>query len=775
MDEYFSKLFENKSFMPHGHCYLWQSDILWTHVISDGIIALSYFSIPLCLAFIYRSKKNLQFRWILALFALFIVSCGTTHILNVITVWKPIYRIDGLVKAVTAIASAGTAFFLLKITPIILKIPTRKEMEEANEQLRQQVALLEEKDEELRTQVQLLKERDLVIEQSKEALRESEDRYQSLVNLFDSIIIHVDGKIVYANPSAAALYGVNSHKELIGVSVINFLEPEFRSQAYQRLSALQEGKQAPLTEYTFIRKDGRRVFVELTSVQAVYEGTPAIQSIIRDITSRKEQEIVLKESEAKFRQLFELDLIGIFYWDAYGNILDANNTFFNMTGYTGEDLLTGNLRWNDITATEFVKSDQQALNEVMESGKAKSYEKEMLRKQGDRLPVLAGGALLEGFKDRGVAYMIDISEQKQNQMKLQQSESKFRRMFESDMIGIIFWKLDGELLDANDAFLKIVGYSREELIEKRVDWRKMTPSEYAEQDLQAVTELQQTGIHKPYEKEYVAKPGIKVPILVGGSLLEGYSDRGVSFILDITKQKNSNEALRITLDELKKRNAELDNYVYKVSHDLRSPLTSILGLINIIHMEKDMDTIRKYIGLIENRANKLDHFIQSVLSHSRTLNHEVKAEKIDFDRLIRDSFEELKYLVNWEKVRLIVEVKGKTDFYNDVLRMNILLKNFTSNAIKYINPYAEYHYLRYTIDIAEEQAVLTVEDNGLGIEEEYLGKIFDMFFRATEKSDGSGLGLYIVKQAIETLRGNISVESKPGKGTIFRILLPNRK
>jgi PAS domain-containing protein len=110
-------------------------------------------------------------------------------------------------KAITAIASASTAFLLLKITPTILKIPTRQEWEEANEHLQQQIALMEEKDEELRMQLQLLKERDLTIEQSKEALRESEDRYQNLVNLFDSIIIHVNGKIVYANPSAAVLYG----------------------------------------------------------------------------------------------------------------------------------------------------------------------------------------------------------------------------------------------------------------------------------------------------------------------------------------------------------------------------------------------------------------------------------------------------------------------------------------------------------------------------------------------------------------------------------------
>ncbi len=244
---------------------------------------------------------------------------------------------------------------------------------------------------------------------------------------------------------------------------------------------------------------------------------------------------------------------------------------------------------------------------------------------------------------------------------------------------------------------------------------------------------------------------------------------------DITQQKQSEAMLRDTLKELRRRNHELDNYVYKVSHDLRAPLVSILGLINLVKVEDNPDSYKKYMGLIENRVNKLDDFIKSVLNHSRTLNSEIRIVYIDFEKIIANCIEELHYLPNLEKLHISVEVNRNIDFYSDDLRIGIVLKNFISNAIKYYNPFAEHSYLRFDIEITEQQAKITIEDNGVGIEEQYLPRIFDMFFRGTPRSDGSGLGLYIVKQTVERLEGSVTVESEIGKGTKFRVLLPNFK
>lgn len=244
---------------------------------------------------------------------------------------------------------------------------------------------------------------------------------------------------------------------------------------------------------------------------------------------------------------------------------------------------------------------------------------------------------------------------------------------------------------------------------------------------------------------------------------------------DITEQKKTEKILRDTLRELKKRNHELDNYVYKVSHDLRAPLVSILGLINLTKMDEDPATVRHYLGLIENRVGKLDDFIKSVLNHSRTLNSEIIIKHIDFEHIINECVEELRYLPNLAKLNIKVDIDRETGFCSDELRITIVLKNFISNAIKYLNPHVEQSFLRFWVSITDQQAKIIIEDNGMGIEEQYIAKIFDMFFRATPQSDGSGLGLYIVKQTVERLEGSVTVDSELGKGTTFRLLLPNFK
>jgi signal transduction histidine kinase len=129
-----------QDFMPHGHCYFWRPDILWTHVLSDGIIALAYFSIPVTLVYFLSKRKDFPFRWVLALFAAFIILCGMTHIMGIITVWKPIYAVDGMVKAATALVSIATALMIVPLVPIVLSMRSPAELEAANRLLETEVS-----------------------------------------------------------------------------------------------------------------------------------------------------------------------------------------------------------------------------------------------------------------------------------------------------------------------------------------------------------------------------------------------------------------------------------------------------------------------------------------------------------------------------------------------------------------------------------------------------------------------------------------------------------
>jgi signal transduction histidine kinase len=236
--------------------------------------------------------------------------------------------------------------------------------------------------------------------------------------------------------------------------------------------------------------------------------------------------------------------------------------------------------------------------------------------------------------------------------------------------------------------------------------------------------------------------------------------------VNITDRKNVEEELKI-------RNAELDNFVYKVSHDLRAPLSSVLGLVNLARLPGNTDNPMDYIDIIGEKVAALDHFIGDVLSHSKNLKMEVNIGKVDLAKIIDNTFTELSYLDGAIDMKRMIKIEG-IEFYSDQWRISEIFRNLTSNAIKYRQLISNTPEVMIKIHVDHLRADISFSDNGIGIEEKNLTRIFEMFYRATEQSDGSGIGLYIVKNAVEKLGGQISVASKPLQGTRFSIILPNR-
>lgn len=233
------------------------------------------------------------------------------------------------------------------------------------------------------------------------------------------------------------------------------------------------------------------------------------------------------------------------------------------------------------------------------------------------------------------------------------------------------------------------------------------------------------------------------------------------------------EELKATLDELSERNFELDQLMYKTSHDLRSPLSSILGLINLAHLESTAQNHLVYLNKIEGRVKKLDEFIKSMLNYARVNRSEITYEQINLKEIIEGCIQELEYLDSFPSVKTSLEVKNeRIPFKTDPLRIRIVLGNIISNAYKYYNPSVK-SYLKIQALITPQAVEIMIKDNGIGIKKEFVKKVFDMFYRATEKSQGSGLGMYIVKQAVEKLGGTISVKSTYSKGTRIKIIVPN--
>jgi PAS domain S-box-containing protein len=233
------------------------------------------------------------------------------------------------------------------------------------------------------------------------------------------------------------------------------------------------------------------------------------------------------------------------------------------------------------------------------------------------------------------------------------------------------------------------------------------------------------------------------------------------------------QELKSALSELSERNFELDQLMYKTSHDLRSPLSSIIGLINLANLDPDPIANKHYLAKIEGRAKKLDEFIRSMLDYARVNRLEVEPEKIDLTSFVKGCIAELEYMENFQRITTEVSIKpANASIKSDKLRMKIIFSNIISNAYKYLNQEVE-SYLRIDVRVSQNGLDLLFEDNGIGIKSEYQPKIFNMFYRATDRSQGSGLGMYIVKQAVEKLHGAISLTSEYGRGTKIKITLPN--
>lgn len=220
--------------------------------------------------------------------------------------------------------------------------------------------------------------------------------------------------------------------------------------------------------------------------------------------------------------------------------------------------------------------------------------------------------------------------------------------------------------------------------------------------------------------------------------------------------------------ELTKRNKELDRLVYSVSHDLRAPVTSIMGLINLAKVDTNEVSRENYFQLMQQSAIKQDHFIREILDHSKNSRVNVQRDQIYFAALIEDIFEELQFSA--EAINKTISSNQVAPFYCDRWRVRIILSNIISNAIRYRkDPGVS---IAFQIKIVDKHAFLEIKDDGKGIGKEHLDNVFQMFYRATDEGAGSGLGLYIVKEAIEKLNGVIRIESELGVGTTLKLEIP---
>jgi len=242
--------------------------------------------------------------------------------------------------------------------------------------------------------------------------------------------------------------------------------------------------------------------------------------------------------------------------------------------------------------------------------------------------------------------------------------------------------------------------------------------------------------------------------------------------------KNAYDAYKAKIDlrnkiaELEKTNDELNRFIYSISHELRAPLVSAMGIVNLVKMEGLFNSSGEYWGLIETCSNKLDYYIQKTLQYYKNNKTVAKHTSVEFSKLINELIELYSY--SDRDTHFHVEIKQDVPFYGDAFRIEVILGNLISNAIKYQKEDEKNKKVDINVNVTPAAVEITIADNGMGILNEHLEKIFTQFFKS-KINHGSGLGLFIVKEALNKINGKISVSSNTTDGTTFKITIPNVK
>jgi PAS domain S-box-containing protein len=257
-----------------------------------------------------------------------------------------------------------------------------------------------------------------------------------------------------------------------------------------------------------------------------------------------------------------------------------------------------------------------------------------------------------------------------------------------------------------------------------------------------------------------------------------YFDVGLSQIKQETYTRNVFRLHDVTLRkekelDLERSNLQLDQVIYKTTHDLKAPLMSAIGLIALAE-KAPVEENNKYLELVKKSILKLDTFIEEMNDFFRNEKLAVQRDKINIEELLKEEFKNLENFNQEPPIEIEFVVKEEIEFYSDSIRVRTIVANILSNALKYSDHGKLKPFIKISVSLTADFCEITIADNGIGIESQYQDKIFDLFFRGTDQSHGTGLGLFIVKDTIEKLGGSIKVNSTLGQGTTFLIRIPNQ-
>jgi PAS domain S-box-containing protein len=793
-------------FMPHGCCYLWGPRIVWLHVISDGLITLSYYCIPAVLIYFIRKNRDIPFHRIFWMFGTFILACGTTHLMEIWNVWHGSYLLAGAVKGITAAVSVITVAMLIPLVPRVISLPGRIHLQEANRKLDQDITE---------------RERAMDVRRRLAAVVESSD---------DAIISKtLEGTITAWNPGAEKLFGYSS-SEAVGKPMRMLFPSECMNEESDILARIGCGERVDHFESVWVRKDSKKISVSAT-VSPIKDRSGAIvgaSTIARDITERQQAEQTVKESLATSKaalkeladQKFALDQHAIVaVTDVQGTITYVNEKFCVISQYSKEELIGQNHRI--LNSGHHSKEFFQQMYNTIADGKVWHGEIKNRAKDGSiywvdtTIVPFVGG---DGKPRQYVAIRADITERKsagealaglalelsrqatelvRSQQALEAQTLMLQSVLDGISEGLVAADEEGKFVLWNPAAEKIVGLgaanvSSEEWTEHYGLFLPDTVTRFpAEQNplARAIRGEASTA------EMFVRNPALEKGVWIEASASplknkDGAPRGGVVAFRDITQSRADEREIRKLNDELEQRvvertaqletaNKELEAFSYSVSHDLRAPLRHIGGFSKLLAEEfgSTLDpTAQHYLDRIQSGTQKMGLLVDELLALARVGRQALNRQAISLNSIVEEVIAILKPESEGRQVEWVISNLPLVQC--DPVLVKQIFQNLLANALKFTRGRApSIIEISHRENTDDGQRVYMVRDNGIGFNMKYVDKLFGVFQRLhrAEDFEGTGVGLATAQRIVQKHGGRVWAEGEVDKGAAFYFTLGTGK
>ena len=775
-------LFSTKDLMPHGQCFLWKPDLLGLHVLSDAIISLSYYVMPVAFYFYMQRKEEKHFKGIYYFFIVFFVLCGSSHLFGIITIWHPQYWVEGFIKAGTAIASLMSAVLIWKVMPKALAFPSPEKVIAINDSLKNEI-----------------KEKQRIADEYKHLSTQNE---LILKSAGEGIYgVDLKGVTTFSNPAAEKMLGYTFEEmqNKIQHDLIHHSKPDgkpYPRNACKIYAALSDGESHHVNNEFFWRKGDTCFPVEYVSTPIKEDGKiKGAVVIFKDITERKLSEEKLRLSEERFRTIFEEAPLGVALIDSLtGDIYEVNSQFAKIAGRTKEEMAT--IDWMSITHPDDVQEDLDNM-EALNTGRISGFNmnKRYIKPDGSYVWINMTNAPVtveDKTKPLHLCMIEDITQRKEfeNELEayrknlkklvdtrtdeLKESLLRFKSYFELPLIGVAITSPQKGWIEVNQKLCEILGYSKEELF--NMTWVELTHPDDVASDV-AQFDRVESGEIEGYSisKRYIRKDKVVVFVELSVRCVRksnGDIDYFVALINDISERVEAEKRVKETQAQLAHSDklSSLGKLVGSVAHEFNNPLFGVTGIVDQLGDDLPVEDRKKLSSIGKKECWRMAGMIKNLQSFYKP--SEGIETIIKMNNLVEDVL-----LVIGKDIKQ-KGIKLKRNFTDEVTvkavedQIKQVVINLLQNAADSIS--GDDGEILLTLESDSSNMILKVQDNGEGIPEDGIKDLFEPFF-TTKGVKGTGLGLSVSYGIVKKHAGNIEVKSVLGQGSTFTVILPIKK